>query len=109
MRKCLVLSALGLSLFPVIAAAAAPEYTVVPEIQVRAKALRAFDEVSYLPYSVTIEQPASDVNLGETLAKLPGVLVRNTSGFGSLTTVITAGALGATGTAVSIDDIPVLD
>lgn len=83
--------------------------TTTPEIEIRAKALKAYDEVTYLPYSVSIEQPASDSYVGETLAKLPGVLVRNTSGFGSLTTVITAPALGARGTAVSVDDIPVLD
>ena len=81
----------------------------MPDIAVKAKALRLHDEVSYTPHSIVIEQPASDVYLGETLGKLPGVLVRNTSGFGSTTTVITSQALGSGGTAVSIDDIPVIE
>ncbi len=81
----------------------------MPDIAVKAKSLRIHDEVSYTPHSIVIEQPASDVYLGETLSKLPGVLVRNTSGFGSTTTVITSQALGSAGTAVSIDDIPVVE
>lgn len=80
-----------------------------PEVSVKAKSLKLHDEVSYTPHSVSIEQPASDVYLGETLSKLPGVLVRPVSGFGSVTTVITSQALGSGSTAVSIDDIPVLD
>lgn len=81
----------------------------LPDIVVQAKSIRAYDEVSYAPHSVIMEQPASDVYLGETLSKLPGVLVRNTSGFGSTTTVISAEALGSAGTGVSIDDIPVIE
>ena len=82
---------------------------VSPEILIQATSLKIHDEVSYTPHSVSIEQPASDVYLGETLSKLPGVLVRNVSGFGSTTTVITSQALGSGSTAVSIDDIPILD
>src|SRR4051812_29701158 len=66
--------------------ACAQQKLEMQDIVVKAKSLRVYDEVSYAPHSVMIEQPASDVYLGETLSKLPGVLVRNTSGFGSTTT-----------------------
>lgn len=79
------------------------------DVIVESTPLRLQDEVIYAPHSIAIEQPASDVYLGETLSKLPGILVRNTSGFGSTTTVITSQALGSAGTAVSIDDIPVVE
>ena len=81
----------------------------IDDIVIKAKSLKIQDEVIYTPQSITIEHPASDVYLGETLGKLPGVLVRNTSGFGSLTTVITSQALGSGGTRISIDDIPMVD
>ena len=81
----------------------------MPDISVKAQSLKLHDEISYTPHSVVIERPASDVYLGETLGKLPGILVRNTSGFASTTTVISAQALGSAGTAVSIDDIPVIE
>lgn len=106
--KSIALAVLLLSLGP-NAFAQSQTPAEAPEITVKAKPLRLHDEVSYTPHSVSIEQPASDVYLGETLSKLPGVLVRNVSGFGSTTTVITAQALGSGSTAVSIDDIPILD
>jgi hypothetical protein len=78
-------------------------------IEVRSKRLEGFDEVFFSPEKVGIEKPASDVQLGETLSKLPGVLVRNASGFASNTTVLTAPSLGSAGSSVSVDEIPILD
>ncbi len=80
-----------------------------PTIKVEADRIRVYDEVSYTPQSVKIEQPASSAHLGETIQKLPGVMVLNHSGFGSLTTVITSQALGSGGVGVSIDGIPVIN
>lgn len=100
-----------LQLVPVIALFSLAQAFAVEmeEVRVQAKSLRLHDEVSYGPAKIAIEQPASDIYLGETLSKLPGVLVRSTSGFGSATTVITSQALGSAGTSVTIDDIPVVE
>ena len=109
MKKNKLLLVVGfLSIFEVVRAEP-PTELAAPEISIKAKSLKLHDEITYTPHSVSIEQPASDVHLGETLSKLPGVLVRNVSGFGSTTTVITSQALGSGGTAVSVDDIPILD
>jgi len=98
-------------LFALIFLAHADPETIIaaPETVVRAAKLRATDEVTYDPHRVSIEQPGSDVHLGESLSRLPGVVVRNVSGLGSATTVITSQALGSAGTLASFDDIPILE
>lgn len=59
--------------------------------------------------SYTSEKNPADVEISETLRRLPGVHVRAQSGMGSLTTATLPGALNAASSAVSIDSIPVPD
>jgi outer membrane cobalamin receptor len=97
---------LAAALTGALASAGEPE---MADVSVREERIHAHDEVSYSPHRIAIERPAADASLGDTLAKLPGVLVRQTSGFGSATTVIAPQALGSGGTAVTIDGIPVVE
>ncbi len=89
-----------------------PAAPSIEPIIVRARALRGLesrDKTRYHLTSTQIDQPISDASLAESLRKLPGVVVRSTSGLGSATTVIAPNGLGSGATQVNVDGMPIVE
>lgn len=103
LRIMLVLSFLSLFLLPHGSGAAesADEYVI------EATRLRSPDELSISTHEQSVEQISGNLDLTPALKRLPGVLVRDRSGPGSLVSVIPAQAASSGESQVSIDEFPI--
>lgn len=82
--------------------------TVDKEVTITATPVSLKDDVQTYPDKVVITPAPNDVDIDNSLQKLPGALVSQFAGPGTQSAVIAPIATGSGGTLVTVDDVPVL-